>query len=148
TTFALLLPETTMTVDVVQPAPSPAPAHGETILIVDDEPAVRDAVARTLRRHHYRVLEAESAAEARVTLATEGAVVKLILLDQSMPQESGPEALPSLKRLTEAPVALFTGGLGELPPGAAALLEKPLVGAELLRTVRALLDETSVRVPQ
>jgi hypothetical protein len=52
-----------------------------------------------------------------------------------MPHESGPEALPSLKKLSTAPIVLFTGGISDLPPGAAAILEKPAQAAELLRVV-------------
>jgi PAS domain S-box-containing protein len=139
TTFVLLLPET--------PAPGPRPpaaatppagSRGETILIVDDEPAVSAAVARLLRRQGYAVLEAGGAAQARAVLEAQGGTVKLVLLDQSMPNESGPEALPSLKRLTDAPIVLFTGGVAELPPGAAAILEKPAQSDELLRLVHDL----------
>ena len=60
-------------------------------------------------------------------------------LGQSMPNESGPEALPSLLRLTRAPIVLFTGGIAELPPGAAAILEKPASFSELQRTIESLL---------
>ena len=142
TTFTVLLP-----VAAPPPARSPASASpprgsdGETILIVDDEPAVRKVVARLLTREGYRVLEANNAEEARALLKVRGREVKLVLLDQSMPFESGPEALPSLKKLSDAPVVLFTGGITELPPGAAALLEKPAQAADLLRVVRSLVRE-------
>jgi CheY-like chemotaxis protein len=101
---------------------------------------VRSVVARLLRKNGFLVLEAQSAQEARVALASSGDLVKLVLLDQSMPHESGPEALASLKRLSNAPVVLFTGGAAELPPGAAALLEKPARAADLLRMVHDLIQ--------
>jgi PAS domain S-box-containing protein len=112
---------------------------GETVLVVDDEAAVRTVVARLLTRGGYRVLEAGNAEEARAILKIKGGEVKLVLLDHSMPQETGPEALPSLKRLSDAPFVLFTGGMAELPPGAAALLPKPAQAAEILGVVQALI---------
>ena len=96
-------------------------------------------VARVLTRGGYRVLEAGNAEEARAILEIKGGEVKLVLLDNSMPQETGPEALPSLKRLSDAPFVLFTGGMAELPPGAAALLPKPAQAAEILGVVQALI---------
>ncbi|HTA17923.1 MAG TPA: response regulator, partial [Polyangia bacterium] len=116
--------------------PAPRGSRGETILIVDDEPAVSTAVARLLRQQGYDVLEALDAAAARETLAAKGSAVELVLLDHSMPNESGPEALPSLRALTDAPIVLFTGGVAEMPPGAAGLLQKPVDTAELLQAVR------------
>jgi PAS domain S-box-containing protein len=146
TTFTLLLPEGRHVTSTSPPAGQPrAGSPSETILIVDDEPAVRGAVARQLVLNGYRVLEAAGADEARVVLSANRQAVRLVLLDQSMPQESGLEALPSLRRLSDAPVVMFTGGAGELPPGAAALLEKPATASELLRTIRFLLEPASAR---
>ncbi|MDB4980173.1 MAG: domain S-box-containing protein [Myxococcales bacterium] len=139
TTFLLLLPEAPTRAKETAAASAPAGSRGETILIVDDEADVRTAVARLLKRQGYRVLEANSADEARAALAADAASIKLLLLDHSMPYESGPEAIPSLKLLSDAPIVLFTGGASELPPGAAALLEKPALAAELLKTVHDLI---------
>jgi len=142
-TFTLLLPEAPAPLPATAPAAAPLGSHGELILLVDDEPAVRAVVARLLRQQGYRTMEARSAEEARAALSSHGADIKLVLLDQSMPHESGTEALPSLKRLSDAPVVLFTGGVAELPPGASSLLEKPATAADLLRTVRHLIAQAS-----
>jgi PAS domain S-box-containing protein len=148
TTFVLLLPETPATA-ARSAATGTNPllaSRGETILIVDDEPAVRAVVTRLLKRHGYQVLEADGAEAARLVLAAHGAAIKLVLLDQSMPGQSGPEALPSLTQLSDAPIVMFTGGASsDLPPGAAAVLEKPASSDEILRTVRSLLDRTRAR---
>jgi nitrogen-specific signal transduction histidine kinase/PAS domain-containing protein/CheY-like chemotaxis protein len=136
TTFTLVLPSASAPSASVAPvAAAPALAEGQTILIVDDEPALRAVVRRLLSRAGYGVLEANNAEEARALLKTKPREIKLVLLDQSMPHESGPEALPSLKRLSNAPIVLFTGGISDLPPGAAAILEKPAQASELLRVV-------------
>jgi PAS domain S-box-containing protein len=141
-TFTILLPLAAVapTADVASSPPATS-GRGETILIVDDEAMVRGAVGRLLKRRGYEVVEAGDAKEARALLATEGARVRLVLLDQSMPHETGPEALPSLKRLTAAPIVLFSGGNVELPPGAAAVLQKPAQAAELFALVQELLGK-------
>jgi PAS domain S-box-containing protein len=141
TSFFVSLPGVVAPLRPPSPAASAPPlgSRGESILIVDDEPAVSTAIARLLKQQGYRVLEAQSAEEARAVLSSSGTAVKLVLLDQSMPSESGPEALPSLKRLSDAPVVLFTGGATAVPPGAAGLLAKPVLAADLLRTVHDML---------
>jgi two-component system cell cycle sensor histidine kinase/response regulator CckA len=144
TTFTVLLPEAPAPTGKPAPgAAAPLASNGETILIVDDEAGVRTAIGRLLTQKGYEVLEAESAEHARATLSARGAAVSLILLDQSMPNESGPEALPSLKRLTDAPIVLFTGGVGEVPPGIAGLLEKPALAADLLKMVHDLIQRST-----
>jgi len=135
TTFTLLLPGAPAPAASLAASSTPARAEGQTILIVDDEPALRAVIGRLLTRAGYRVLEANNAEEARALLKVKHDEIKLVLLDQSMPHESGPEALPSLKRLSAAPIVLFTGGISDLPPGAAAILEKPAQASELLRVV-------------
>ncbi|HVZ75117.1 MAG TPA: ATP-binding protein [Polyangia bacterium] len=136
TTFTVVLPITDASL-AAPPAPSARASEGrrQLILVVDDEQAVRTVVVRLLTRQGYRVLEADSAEMARELLRSAGRDVELVLLDQSMPHESGPEALPSLKQLTSAPVVLFTGGLSEPPAGVAAVLRKPAQAAEVLGVV-------------
>ena len=68
------------------------------------------------------------------------AKVRLVILDQSMPAESGLAALPSLRALTSSPIVLFSGMAQVRPPGVAAVVEKPARPAELLRLVRDVLD--------
>jgi PAS domain S-box-containing protein len=139
TTFTVVVPAASAPPAQAAARAARASGSGETVLVVDDEAAVRTVVARLLTRGGYRVLEAGNAEEARAVLKIKGGEVKLVLLDHSMPQETGPEALPSLKRLSDAPFVLFTGGMAELPPGAAALLLKPAQAAEILGVVQALI---------
>jgi CheY-like chemotaxis protein len=110
-------------------------------LLVDDEPFVRKIVRQVLERDRCSVLEAASAAEAREVLEREGARVDLIILDHSMPSESGVQAVPSLRRLTTAPIVLFTGMAPELPAGIDAVLEKPARPAEIQSLVREVLQK-------
>jgi len=145
TTFTLLLPEAARDRRSLRPPSKPeTTADGvEAILVVDDEPPVRAVTARLLKSAGYEVLETGSAHEARESLRENGRRIKLILLDQSMPLESGLEALSSLQRLCSAPVVLFSGLTSKLPLGVTALLQKPTRSAELLQLVREVLNTAS-----
>jgi CheY-like chemotaxis protein len=148
TTFTLLLDELNDGASsAASRAPSPVPpGHGgETLLIVDDEPLVRRVIADVLALEGYVVLQAGSAAEARELLERHAASVRLILLDWSMPLESGVEALASLKRLSAAPIVMFTGVAADLPPGATAVLAKPARTEELCRVIREVIRGAAVR---
>ena len=116
----------------------PAGSPSATILIVDDEPLVRSATRRLLQRAGYEAIEASSAQEAREALGRHPRV-RLVLLDQSMPKESGMVALASLRALSGAREVLFTGLPPEGPLEVDAVLTKPARPEELLRVVRAVL---------
>ena len=71
--------------------------RGETVLVVEDEPAVRQITARILRRNGYSVLEAASGAEA-LTLAADHHF-DMLLTDLVMPQVSGPELAQRIQQM-------------------------------------------------
>jgi len=138
TRFTLLLPRAEAKGE--GRSPSAAAAGGqEELLVVDDEAALRSTIARLLRLEGYTVHEAESAARAREVLEREGDRVRLVILDQSMPGETGTQALASLRARTKAAIVLFTGFVPEEPFEVDAVLEKPARPAELLRVVREAL---------
>lgn len=142
TTFTLLVAEVPGTAQSAHPSPPPDAkgGTGETILVVDDEPLVRNVAAYVLENDGYTTLEAGSAAEARRVLDTHGDKVGLILLDLSMPSESGLEAMPTLRARCAAPIVFFTGWATDVPEGAAAVISKPARNTELCRVVRAVMD--------
>ncbi|HKO49778.1 MAG TPA: ATP-binding protein [Polyangiaceae bacterium] len=139
TTFTLLLPE--RSVPASAPASPPVPiapcVTGTVVLLVDDEAPVRRTIRRLLERDGYTILEAGHAQEARELLAH--TPVALVILDQSMPNETGIHAFPSLRKLTDAPVVLYSGMLPVAPPGIAAVLEKPARPDDLRRLVKSVL---------
>ncbi|MGN6106670.1 MAG: hybrid sensor histidine kinase/response regulator [Kofleriaceae bacterium] len=145
TTFAISLPELPRP-DIVAAAPPvlPGPGSGETILMIDDEPLLRSAMRRVLESDGYVVIEADSPRAARDLLAARGDI-QLILLDHSMPGESGVAAIPSLRERTTAPVVLFTGLASGVPAGVAAVLEKPASPSEIQRVLRDVLDRRRTR---
>ena len=123
---------------------TPAPSRNETILVVDDEPALRELAAEMLSIHNYRVLHTESAKEALEILQTEA--VDLLLTDVIMPETDGYQ-LASLVA-TEYPETkiLITSGyngdatLQENSEFTYPQLTKPYNSLSLLKSVRELLD--------
>jgi len=129
-------------------AARPTDAPRETILVVDDEAGIRSLIAKILRREHYRVLEAGTAAEAATVAATHGAAIQLLVTDVMLPDRNGRqlaeklvETLPKLKVMY---ISGFTDDesirAGTFPPGA-RFLQKPFTLGALLGTVRETLDQ-------
>jgi putative two-component system response regulator len=123
------------------------------VLVVDDEPAARDSLARALRQFDRKieVLEAGSADEAWRTLGEQS--VDVVLLDVAMPGRSGFDLLEQMAeaRLLEAiPVVLVTGAGSDalrrraLDIGAADLLNKPVERADLFARLRNVLKMKSI----
>lgn len=115
-------------------------ARGAKILLVDDEPLVRQMLRRVLEGAGYTVIEASSADDARRALHAAPRSFDLVLLDQTMPLESGTEAAPGLYALCPAPIVLFTGHALDPTPPIVAVLEKPAPVDELLGVVDRVLE--------
>ncbi len=87
--------------------------HGaRTLLLVDDEPGILNALKRLLRREGYRILTADSAAEGLDLLAKNQ--VQVIISDQRMPGMSGVEFLSRVKDLYPETVRMVLSGYSEL----------------------------------
>jgi CheY-like chemotaxis protein len=127
--------------------PSPARISGptRTLLVVDDDPMLRDVETQILRLHGYTVLEAESAAEA-LRVAASTAAIHLLLTDFSMPEVNGLELTRRFRAVhPKTPVLMVSGSLPLIRHKADDLdrfevLEKPFEFKELLHKVRTLLD--------
>jgi signal transduction histidine kinase/CheY-like chemotaxis protein len=128
-TFTIRLPDQGAAPDGAQP-PVPAAADGRaTVLVVDDDPAVRDLLTKTLEKEGYRIIPARNGLEALV-LAREHSP-HAITLDVLMPQMDGWGALRELKAdatLRDIPVIMVTvlndRGMA-IPLGAADFVTKP-----------------------
>ncbi|MEM9551920.1 MAG: ATP-binding protein [Pseudomonadota bacterium] len=95
TCFTLYLPvfdaEPEVQAPVERAVPTPAPAHGEgVVLLVEDEAPVRAFASRALRLRGYTVLEAESAEDALATLEDPSLAVDIFITDVVMPGMDGP----------------------------------------------------------
>jgi PAS domain S-box-containing protein len=154
TTFRVFLPSVSRGGRLGRPALTlPVGATGtETILLVEDDPALRATTRSALSRYGYRVLEAETAASALEVFRMRGDEVELLLTDLVMPGNMSGRQLAE-KLVAERPSlkVLFTSGyspdivnrLLHLAPG--QLLQKPYTAAVLGSTVRRCLDATSPR---
>jgi CheY-like chemotaxis protein len=114
-----------------------------TILLVDDDSAVREVVAAMLEDLGYRVVEADSGAIA-LELLSAGNRVDLVLADFSMPGMSGMELLrEATARRPDLPVLLVTGYADDKTLAALGedrLVLKPFRNEELARKVRVALN--------
>jgi PAS domain S-box-containing protein len=127
-------------------------AGTETILVVEDQKEVRDAIRKTLERSGYSVIEAVDGASALARLRAAGRPVHLLLTDVVMPELSG--ALLAERAVEIAPrlPVLFMSGYtddaivhhGVLNPGI-DFVPKPFTPTQLLLRVRAALDRSSSR---
>lgn len=120
------------------------------ILVVDDDPNMRELVGYNLRLDGHEVLLAASAADG--ILAAQGDVPDLILLDVMMPGMDGLEALPILKRdprTAQVPVFMLTakGRMGDVERafavGADDYITKPFDPAKLSQMVAQKLGQTA-----
>lgn len=116
------------------------------MLVVDDEPRVREVVAAYLTREGYRVSETASVEAARDLLETGDQ--DLVILDIMLPAESGLDLLRELRSNGETPVILLTSRAEEtdrvlgLELGADDYVTKPFSPRELVARVRSVLRRT------
>lgn len=129
------------------PEGSPVRGGKETILVVDDEPALRDLAVAVLSSVGYRVLLAESGEEACERLRDRETKIGMVLLDVEMPGMGGKRAFLAMRGIRpEVPVLVATGHGIEgaaseiLQMGGAGFLGKPFRAKELLVAVRRTLD--------
>jgi nitrogen-specific signal transduction histidine kinase len=123
------------------------PRPGLTILVVEDEDAVRAMARRSLEAAGYAVMEAEDGRRARAIMAADRGTVALVLTDVVMAHVNGGDLAEGLARShPQVPVIYMSGYPGEeirrrgLLPGGATFLSKPFTPAELVSRVRAVLD--------
>jgi two-component system cell cycle sensor histidine kinase/response regulator CckA len=131
----------------VSPSASPPVAgKGETILVVEDESAVRQPLARALRQQGYVVLEAEDGVHGLEVSAQHAHAIDLVVSDVRMPRLIGPDMVAQLRAERPGLRAMFVSGYTSFDRGAPApliaaqLLEKPFTLPTLFRRVRAALD--------
>jgi CheY-like chemotaxis protein len=148
-TFEIYLPqsgEPAHAAAVAEHAPS-SYRGSETILLVEDEPGVRQASRRFLEEHGYRVLDAGDGLEALRLCERHSGAVDLVVTDVVMPGMSGRELADQMARLhPHTPVLYVSGYVNDagaaslLHDPTVALLQKPFGADTLARKVREMLD--------
>ncbi len=149
-TFTVSLPRVE---GVVEEPPAKPPrrsraAGSETVLLVEDEQAVRALAARILRQNGYTVIVADSGEKALRLCRRRSVRIHLLVSDVVLPGTSGPELARQLAARQPAVKVLFLSGyadeaaalLGELREPGRAFLAKPFAAEALAARVRELLD--------
>jgi two-component system cell cycle sensor histidine kinase/response regulator CckA len=151
TTFKVYLPRVDQPLDETARAVAPGalPRGTETILLVEDEPAVSRLAGRVLEAQGYTVLRAANGEDGLlVAREHKGAPISLVVTDVVMPQMGGKAMAEWLQTTNPGLKTLFTSGYtddaiahhGVLDPGV-AFLPKPYTPATLTQKVRELLDQ-------
>ncbi|MGA0532164.1 cell cycle histidine kinase CckA [Hansschlegelia sp. KR7-227] len=152
-TFRIFLPRHIATqAEEEEPKPSSAPsAEGAaqdmtgrgTVLLVEDEDAVRAFAARALASRGYTVVEARSGVEALEKMKEHGPAIELVVSDVVMPEMDGPSLLRELRKTQPKLKIIFVSGYAEdafkknLPEGEAfAFLPKPFSLKQLVQAVK------------
>jgi len=146
-TFKVHLPAVVASQDAGSPrGVEPLPhGHGELVLLVDDEAAVRVICKQTLEACGFRVLTANHGAEAVALFAQEGPAIAAVLMDLVMPVMDGWATMQALASLN--PLVKVIAMSGHTPSGTApgslpnlkAVLTKPFTTAELVHTLIGVL---------
>ncbi|REK12240.1 MAG: PAS domain S-box protein [Planctomycetota bacterium] len=132
---------------------SPPARHGETVLVAEDDPLVRELTERTLGSAGYRTISADDGAEAVRIFEARRHEISLVLLDVVMPRINGHEVYrqmrlidPNVKAIFASAYDLETAQLGFIGDQGLRFVQKPADPAELLKTVREVLDAQSTLV--
>jgi len=117
---------------------------GETLLLAEDDPEVREFTRRVLEEFGYRVLSAADGDEAVRLFRENKESVGLVLADAGMPGKSGAEVLEAVKSERPDVEVIFMSAYARSemvgPLGEAAFIPKPVRPEELLRKIRVTLD--------
>jgi signal transduction histidine kinase/CheY-like chemotaxis protein len=148
TTFTIMLP---VTEEAAAPIPEPAPYErepkGETVLIVEDEAALREVTKRIFTRNGYRVITAGNGPEALDLARGHPGEIHLLVTDVVMPHMLGKEVAEKMRVIKPSIEVLFMSGYarpvlasqGRLEPHV-ALVEKPFSEAELMAKAGQVLN--------
>jgi len=149
TTFKVYLPRTRAKAEPERAVRSPGGLRGsETILLCEDEEAVRGVTQRMLERHGYRVLVARDPAEALRQAEQHGPQIDLLLTDVVMPKMSGATLAAQLTQRWPDMKVLYVSGYtdgtvvahGVLEQNG-AFLQKPFTSEQLARKLRDVLGK-------
>ncbi len=123
------------------------PAGSETILLIEDDAAVRQVTRSMLEEFGYTVFEASDGISAQFVFQEHGQRIGLVLCDLLMPRLNGNETLAGLRKIRPGIKAIFISGYTAdviakkgLAESGVHLLMKPLNPAALLNKVRSVLD--------
>jgi PAS domain S-box-containing protein len=149
TTFRIYLPAIDSVPEQREAASLPLPSGGsETVLLGEDDPAIRNAFKSLLERFGYRVIEATDGEEALIMFVENMDEIRLVVLDAIMPNKCGTDAYREMQAMRPDMKAIFMSGYTEeffttegISPERVSLLAKPVSPIVLLATIRNILDK-------
>jgi two-component system cell cycle sensor histidine kinase/response regulator CckA len=154
-TFTVYLPRHEGQATAESTAEARLPTGTETVLVVEDETAVRNSIRRILTRQGYMVLEARHGTDALRVFDAAQRRVDLVVTDLMMPEMGGRQLMAELGARPAAPRILVISGYdeqvtlkGERLPAGTRFLEKPFTVPGLLQSVRAALDAGGEPAPR
>lgn len=148
TTFKIYFPVASATVPEKEENITPdLTGHAETILLAEDETAVRISVKFILEKFGYSVIEAVNGDDAIEKFREHKDKIELLLFDVIMPKKNGKEAYEEIKKITPGIKVIFTSGYsadildtkGVITNGFAHI-SKPLLPDKLLSTIKEMLQ--------
>ncbi|NOQ21392.1 MAG: response regulator [Candidatus Aegiribacteria sp.] len=149
TIFTIYIPVIESSVEALPEKIEPARGGTESILIVDDEKVLVEMTEDILKRMGYQVTARTSSLEALELFRAGPDEYDLIITDLTMPEMTGDKLAAELLRINpDIPIILCTGFINTVSPetasalGVRKMIMKPIVGAQLARTVRQVLDDT------
>jgi len=126
----------------------PPVGNGELVLIVDDEPVMREIATRVLETHGYRVIQAGNGAEGVAVFTRHVDEIKLVISDMEMPVMNGAAMIRSIERINPNIRVISSTGIATIRDAANCsanehgtasphhrILTKPYRLVDLLRTV-------------
>ena len=148
TTFSITLPVTTESPTLItEPVPYHRAPMGETVLVVEDAPALREVTRRIFARAGFHVVTAANGPEALALARTHPGEIHLLVTDVVMPHMLGKEVAEKIQEIKPGIAVLYMSGYarpvlasqGRLEPGV-ALVEKPFSQADLLTKAGEVLN--------
>ena len=151
TTFKIYFPQSDARPTAEPANPVNLVAPSETILVVEDDPTVRQFVHAVLERAGYRVICAEQGREAVEVYQQRENTIDLVLTDLVMPEMDGTVLASKLKNLNPAVRVLYMSGYAAdadvrhgCLDGGIPLMQKPFSPNDLLKKVREALSQSAV----
>ncbi len=149
TTFKIYLPSVDKPAERLDPPKADyiPPAATETVLVVEDEPALRNLTVHVLKNSGYRVLSAESASRTLALARQYDSNIDILLTDVVMPDLPGPDLVTEMKKIRPGMKVLYMSGYSKdamieqgLLRDDSTLLVKPFSTSALLNKMRAVLE--------
>jgi CheY-like chemotaxis protein/nitrogen-specific signal transduction histidine kinase len=148
TTFTIMFPVTDQAAaSIVEPPPYVRSPRGETVLVVEDEEALREVTKRIFTRNGYRVVTAANGPDALELVARHEGEIHLLVTDVVMPMMLGKEVADRIREVRPDIEVLYMSGYaqpvlasqGRLEAGV-ALIDKPFSEAALLNKAGQVLN--------